>query len=287
MKPGRFDYVCPRTLPEALEFLAISDVSTKVLAGGQSLMPIMNFRLGRYERLVDINALAELDYIHADGGTLRIGALTRQRTIEESSAIRRHAPLLAEATRHIAHLPIRTRGTIGGSVAHADPAAEDPAVMLALDAQMVARSAAGQRIIPAAQFFENVFTTALQPDELLVELRIPCAGPAQGFAFEEYSRRHGDFAVVGVAAALQRAGGRISKARLAFCGVGPYATRAEAAEHALEASASRDEREAACNLAAEELDPPTDLHADAEYRRHLIAVLTRKAVARAMDAADG
>ena len=176
MKPAPFDYVRAQSVDHALDVLAAGG-DVKALAGGQSLVPAMNFRLSRFERLLDLNPLAELAYIRLHAGELRIGALTRQRAIETSPLVREHAPLLAEATRHIAHAPIRSRGTIGGSLAHADPAAEDPAVMLALEAQFVLRSRSRERLVAAADFFRGVFTTALQPDELLTEIRIPDRPP--------------------------------------------------------------------------------------------------------------
>ncbi len=277
MKPAPFDYVRAQSVDHALDVLAAGG-DVKLLAGGQSLVPAMNFRLSRFERLVDLNPLAELAFIRLEAGELRIGALTRQRAIETSPLVREHAPLLTEATRHIAHAPIRSRGTLGGSLAHADPAAEDPAVMLALEAQMVVRSVRGERIIPAGDFFRGVFTTALAADELLTEVRIPAARPGQGFAFEEQSRRLGDFAIVGVAVAIETDGKRISRARLAVCGVGDHALRLPAAEQMIVAA---DALPDACRRAAALLTPQTDLHASADYRTHLTGILLERAITRA------
>ena len=272
MKPAPFDYVRAQSVDHALAVLAEGG-DVKPLAGGQSLVPAMNFRLARFERLLDLNPLAELATIRLQAGELRIGALTRQRAIEHSSLVREHAPLLAEATRHIAHAPIRSRGTIGGSLAHADPAAEDPAVMLALDASFVLRRRQGERVVAAGDFFRGVFTTALEPDELLTEIRIPVARPGQSFAFEEHSRRLGDFAIIGVAVALEP-----NRARIAICGLGDQARRLPEAERLIETAAGLPD---ACRRAAALFAPHTDLHATADYRTHLIAVLLERAITRA------
>lgn len=283
MKPGLFHYVAPRSVAEVLNHLAGSDGSTKVLAGGQSLMPMMNFRLARFERLVDINNVGGLSYINIKGDAVHIGALTRQRMIEDSTIVATAAPLLLEATKLVAHLPIRSRGTIGGSLSHADPAAEYPAVMLALDASLVVRSVGSERVIPAGEFFQGIFATALEPHELLTEIKIPVARPGQGFAFEEVSRRRGDFAIVGMAAAVAVFGKQIARVRLAVCGVGGCATRLTESERILEAAGAADDAvEAAAAKAMETVEPQKDIHADADFRRHLVGVLARRTIRRAL-----
>jgi carbon-monoxide dehydrogenase medium subunit len=287
VKPAPFNYRSPETLESALEILATDIDGARVLAGGQSLVPILNFRLSRFDSLVDINRLTELSYIRVEGDELRIGALTRQRGIERSGLVRKRAPLLAEATRCVAHAPIRSRGTIGGSIAHADPAAEYPAVLLALDATIVARSIRGVREIAAGNFFRAVFTTALEADELIVEIRFPVARPSAACAFEEISRRKGDFALVGIATMLELDGGRIITARLAACGAGDMATRLSWAERLLESAPATDSLvEEAGSAAAASLSPRDDLHASAEYRRHLVALFVRRTVGRALRRAE-
>lgn len=283
MKPALFRYVVPGSVSEVLDHLAGSDGGIKVLAGGQSLMPLMNFRIARFDCLVDINRVSELSYIHVCNSVVHIGALTRQRTIENSPIVATAVPLLWEATRLVAHLPIRSRGTIGGSLSHADPAAEYPAVMLALDASFVVRHAGGQRIIPARDFFQGIFATALEPHDLLVEIRLPAARPAQGFAFEEISRRRGDFAIVGVAAMIELEGSKIGQVRLAYCGIGERAARLFQSERLLETHAPDDDAlEAAACKAAETVEPQRDIHADPDYRRHLLKVLTLRTLHRAL-----
>jgi CO/xanthine dehydrogenase FAD-binding subunit len=282
LKPAAFEYLSPTRLTDALDLLAAHRENAKVLAGGQSLVPTLNFRLGRYDLLVDINRIEELAYIRFEGEVLRIGAMTRQRTIEISPLVRRHAPLLAEATRFVAHLPIRTRGTIGGSLSHADPAAEYPAVLLALDGELTLRSREGLRRVPAADFFVGPLETVLRPDELLVEIAIPAARPGQGFAFEEVSRRHGDFALVGVAAAITVNAGKVTLARLAACGIGSGPVRLREAEQLLEGrSPSPALMREAGQAASRSVSPQSDLHADATYRQHLVGVLLQDVAAKA------
>lgn len=282
MKPPRFDYHAARSLDEAVALLARYGGDAKVLAGGQSLMPLLNFRLARPAALVDLNRIASLAGIAEVNGVLVFGAMTRQRTIEFSDVVRRRLPLLSEATRWVGHLPIRSRGTIGGSIAHADPSAEYPAVLTALDGEVVARGPRGERRLGAAELFETYLTTTLAPDEVLTEIRLPAMPDGAGFAFEEFARRHGDFAIVGIAAAVWWDRGRIT-ARLAAAGVGPVPVRLRAAEQAL---ASRGLQPAAvaeaARLASEAVQPDADLHATAEYRRHLTGVLTQRALERAI-----
>lgn len=288
MKPPLFDYHDPESLEEALDLLGRYGGEAKLLAGGQSLMPLLNFRLSRPAALVDINRIRALAYIREEDGQLRLGAMTRQRAIEFSPLVRERLPLLAEATALVGHLPIRTRGTIGGSLAHADPSAEYPAVATALDAEMVIRARGRERILRPGEFFQTYLTTGLAPDEMLVEVRLPAAPPASGWAFEEFSRRHGDFAIVGIAAQLVADGDRCRAARLAAAGAGPKPVRLRAAEEILESDGLNERSiEAAAQRAAELVEPDADIHASREYRRHLTRVLTRRAISRAVARSQG
>ena len=287
MKPPVFDYLRPATLGEALALLA-ERPDAKPLAGGQSLIPAMNFRLARPAALVDLNRVAELAYVRAADGGLRIGAMARQRAVERSPVVQRVTPLLAEAMPFIAHPQIRNRGTVGGSLAHADPAAELPAVMLALDARLEARSRSGTRTIPATAFFTGLFGTALAPDELLVEIALPPLPPASGTAFVEVARRHGDYALAGAAVVVTLDGrGRCRDARMALLSVGAGPVLATEAMKVCVGESPSDEmlRAAAETAATRDIDPPSDIHASATYRRRLVAVLTRRALARAVERA--
>jgi len=282
MKPPVFAYHDPTSLAEALELLRRYGADAKALAGGQSLMPLLNFRLSSPAALIDLNRIADLAYIRQNGEHLRIGAMTRQRTIEFSPLVRERLPLLQEATTLIGHLPIRTRGTIGGSLSHADPAAEYPAATVALEAEVVLQNANGTRVLRAEEFFVTYLTTALAPDEIVVEVRFPVPSPTSGWAFAEFAQRHGDFALAGVAAVLDADGEQCRLARLATAGVGPTPLRLRAVEHMLEQHGLTERSiEAVAERAAELVDPSNDLHASAEYRRHLIRVLTRRALRQA------
>jgi CO/xanthine dehydrogenase FAD-binding subunit len=282
VKPPPFDYYAPVTVEEALELLVRYGGEAKVLAGGQSLMPLLNFRLTRPAALVDLNRIPDLAYIREHDGWLYLGAMTRQRTIELSPLVRQRVPLLAEATRWVGHLPIRTRGTIGGSLAHADPAAEYPAVLTALEGEVVVRGPRGQRLLGAGALFQSYLTTSLAPDEILTEVRLPATPPGTGVAFEEFARRHGDFAIVGVAALVTVDGEECRQARLAAAGAGPTPVRLRAAEEILERRGLGDEAIAAAAARASELvQPDSDLHASADYRRHLTRVLATRALTRA------
>lgn len=288
MKPPPFDYRCPDTLDEALALLGEYGDDAKVLAGGQSLVPLLNFRLARPAVLVDVNRVPHLDAVTWDGDRLVLGAMVRERAAERSDAVREAAPLLARALPLIGHPAIRTRGTIGGSLAHADPAAELPAVALATDAELVLCSAArGERVVPAADFFEGYFTTALAPDELLTEIRLPGAPAGTGSCFEEVARRHGDYAMVGAAATVRLdEGGRIADARLVLIGVADRPVRATAAEAALaDGEPSPAAFAAAGAVAVGDLTPSSDLHASAAYRRTVAATLVGRALAGATAAA--
>ena len=283
MKPAPFEYHDPTTVEEALALLQEFGDEAKPLAGGQSLVPLMNFRLARPARLVDLNLISELSYLRTEDGWLRIGAMTRQRQLERAGEVARDWPLLVEATRHIGHPPIRHRGTVGGSLAHADPAAELPAVMAALDAELVVRDQAGERTVCADEFFLSYLTTALAPTELLVEVRVPTLPPRTGWAFQEVSRRHGDFALVAVAALVTLdAAGAIAAARVAVAGGAPTPVRATQAEALLRGQQPTEAvfREAE-RLASAAVDPDSDLHASADYRREVAGVLTRRALMQA------
>ncbi len=289
MKPAPFEYFDPPTVAAAVALLQEHEGDAKVLAGGQSLMPLLNMRLARPQVVIDLNRVAGLDHIREENGRIAIGALTRQRAIERSELVRTRQPLLHAATRFIAHPQIRNRGTVGGSLAHADPAAEYPAVALALDAELVATGPGGQRVISASDFFVTYLTTVLEPADVLTEVRVPVLPQRTGWSFQEVSRRHGDFALAGVAVTvtLDR-GGACSDARIALFGVASTPVRARAAEELLLGS-KPDERlliEAA-QRAAGGLDAPlSDVHATEEYRRHLAGVLTRRALVEALARAE-
>jgi CO/xanthine dehydrogenase FAD-binding subunit len=286
MKPPRFDYHAPRSVDQAVELLVRYGGDAKILAGGQSLMPMLNFRLTRPAALVDVNRIPALAYIREEDGTVAFGAMTRQRTIEFSPVVARRLPLLQEATRWVGHLPIRSRGTIGGSIAHADPSAEYPAVLTALQGEVVVQGPRGRRTLEPAALFETYLTTSLAPDELLIEVRLPAMAAGAGFAFEEFARRHGDFALAGIAAMVVRDGARCTTARLASAGAGPVPVRLRAAEEILERDGlGAAAIAAAAARAAELVDPDSDVHASADYRRHLTHVLTARALKRAVDRA--
>lgn len=279
MKPPPFEYVAAHSLEEALDALATHGWDAKLLAGGQSLIPVLNFRLASPAVLIDLNPVRELAFVEANG-VLRIGAMTRQRTLERHEHIARYAPLITAAMPFVAHPQIRTRGTIGGSLAHCDPAAELPAVCLALDATLVARSQRGERTIAARDFFFGLFMTALEPDEILTEIRIPPMTPDTRYAFREVARRHGDFALAGVALTLRlNAEGRIQSPRVALFGVHDAAVLAESAMRLLDGATPSEEllREAA-HAVANDIEPSSDVHASAEYRTHLAQVLTARAL---------
>lgn len=280
MKPPRFAYHDPSTRSEVLALLETYTDDAKVLAGGQSLVPLLNMRLAQPAHLLDINRLPDLTYIREVNGGLAIGSLTRQRDIERSSLVRRLCPLLAEAIPFIGHAPIRSRGTVGGSLAHADPAAELPAVLLALGGYVHAESHTGSRQIPAEAFFVSQLQTSLTPTELLTEAWFPIAPLRSGAAFVEVSRRHGDFALVGVAAQLTlHENGTIAAAHLALMGVAATPVRAEAAEVSLLGQHPDEEAfTAAAKQITADLDPDTDLHASAEYRRSVAVVLVNRAL---------
>jgi len=281
MKPPAFEYLAPSSLDEALSLRARYGSDSVLLAGGQSLVPLLNLRLTFPSAVIDLGRVTELAGIRPLDGGVAIGAMTRQRSVERSELAAERSPLLVGAVRQIGHPAIRNRGTVGGSLAHADPAAELPAVAVALDAELVARSARGERTIPAADFFQGFLTTALAPDELLVEVRLPLQ--KGGSSLKEVTRRHGDFALAGAAAAVTVEGGRIWDARVALMGVGQGPVRATEAEAALRGAEPGDAvlREAARRAAAD-LQPSSDVHATATYRRRVAEVLVRRALQEAI-----
>ena len=275
MKPPPFDYIAATSLEEALTALAEGGDEAKVLAGGQSLIPLMSMRLAHPELLIDVNGVEELATTQRVNGSLRVGAMVRHRTAERSREIREHVPLISLAMPYVGHAAIRSRGTLGGSIAHADPAAEMPAVALALGATINATSKArGTRAIPASEFFHGYFTTALEPDEILTSIDFPVLEGA-GFAVEEVARRHGDFAMVGAVVAVAD-----GDARIALINVAEAPVRATEAEAALDAGASIDEVAA---LATQDLEPSGDLHASAAYRKKVAGVCVKRALARALE----
>jgi CO/xanthine dehydrogenase FAD-binding subunit len=285
MKPAPFEYCAPTDITEALDCLARFGDEAKILAGGQSLMPLMNMRLARPHVLIDINRLSTLSHISLGAdGTLAIGALTRQRAIERASLIQTHYPLLAAVMPSLGHFQIRNRGTIGGSIVHADPAAELPALCLALEAEFVLRSAVGQRTIHAADFFRTYLTTAIEPVEMLVDVRFPPWQAQWRWGFQEICRREGDFALVGAMAVLQLDDDAMCQAaRLTMFGVGGTPVRLQRAEDML-AGQRLDGRvlDRLAHVVAAELEPDSDIHASAEYRREVGGVVARRAVAMAL-----
>jgi CO/xanthine dehydrogenase FAD-binding subunit len=287
MKPAAFTYHCPSSLAEALALRQQYGEEGTVLAGGQSLVPMMNMRLARPAHLIDINRCHELDYIREQEGRLLVGSLTRQRVAETSPLVTALCPLLADGLKYVGHLPIRRRGTVGGSVAHADPSAEIPAVLVALEGRLRISSATGERTVSADEFFLGYMTTALQPDEILVEIELRKLDSGAGGAYAEFARRHGDFGIVGVAAALALESGRIREAWLAMAGVGAGPIKARKAEAALKGNSPSEELFIhAGDLAADESDPNSDLRASAQYRRELIKVFVRRALSKSLKQAE-
>jgi carbon-monoxide dehydrogenase medium subunit len=282
MKPAPFDYVCPDSVAETVALLARHGGDAKLLAGGQSLVPLLNFRMLRPGVLIDINRLTELDFLSDDAGGLRVGALTRHRTLEASPLVRERFPVLSEAMAHVAHLAIRNRGTIGGSLAHADPAAELPMLALLLDAEIRTCSAAGARSHQAGDFFVGPLTTALTEDEMISEIILPALPPSTGWAFEEVAQRAGDFAIAAVAATVTVSDGIVAGARLAAMGVGETPLRLGEVEARIAGKAFAPGLiQTAAQEARAAVRPGTDLHASADYRRHLVAVLTERALSSA------
>ena len=287
MKPVSFEYFAPTSVADAVSLLQEHGPEAKLLAGGQSLVPLLNMRLARPTAVIDVNRVEGLDYVREDGDALAIGAMTHQRTVERSELVQRVNPLLHAATRLIGHPQIRNRGTVGGSIAHADPAAEYPAVALALDAEMRIVGPNAERLVPAADFFVTYLTTALEPTEMLTEVRVPALPQGTGWSIQEMTRRHGDFALAGATVTLQMNSGSCSDARIVLFGVGATPIRVQQAEERLVGERvdatliSEIGREIRSSIA----EPLSDIHATSEYRRNLAGVLAERALVEALERA--
>jgi CO/xanthine dehydrogenase FAD-binding subunit len=288
MKPPLFAYQAPKTLDEAIRFLA-SDADAMVLAGGQSLMPAMNFRVASPSMLVDIQHVEGLKGIAVANGAIVIKAMTRHRELELDPDVRRANPLIAEIMAHVAHVPIRNRGTVVGSLCHADPSAEMPLLFVLLDGTLVAKGPSGTREIPAAQFFQSFLTTTRKQDEIVVEARVPVLPAGAGAAFDEVTRRHGDYALVGVGCVLELdGGGRAQRVRLAACGISDRPVRLKAAEAALNDTAlATADLDAAVRASADAVTQSDDMNTSASYRRRVLGGLIRRLVATAAQRARG
>ena len=282
MKLPPFEYACPSTLSEAVSLLASRDGDAKAIAGGQSLMPMLAFRMARPSLLVDLRKLSDLKGIRISGDGVRLGALTRWRDIEDDARLGEAHPLLKAAIAHVAHYQIRNRGTVGGSLAHADPAAEMPGIAVTCDAEIVVMGKTGARAIKAADFFEGALTTSLAPDELITEVRLPPWPKGRRFAFQEFARRRGDFALAGVALFYDEAGGKATNAHIGVIGVGDRPRRLPNAETAVNGSAVNEAIAVkAGEAAAAEVEAQSDIHAPAEYRRALTGTLVERALLQA------
>jgi carbon-monoxide dehydrogenase medium subunit len=284
MKPAPFDYHAPESLPEALELMSRFSDEGKPLAGGQSLVPMMALRLARFGQLIDLNGVEELDVVRPENGHLVIGAITRQAVLEVDEEVAEMAPLIAEATRLIGHFQIRSRGTLGGSLAHADPAAEYPAVALALGASLDVASTRGTRTISADELLEAAYVTTLAADEIVTAVRVPVAQQGDGFAIREIARRHGDFALAGCAAKVSvGGGGAVQDARVVLFGVSGRALRAEPAEQALVAAGTgAPDLDAALAVVGDGLEPPEDAVATSAYRKKAARHIAREAITAAL-----
>jgi CO/xanthine dehydrogenase FAD-binding subunit len=287
VKPAVFEYFAPTTVAEAVALLAEHADEAKILAGGQSLVPLMNMRLAKPGVLVDVNPLRELDYVRVDDGYLAVGAVTRQRTLERSPLVAEQVPLIRETLQLLGHAQIRNRGTVGGNVAHADPASELPATLAALGGELQVAGAGGERTVAPEDFYLTFLTTTLGEAELLVETRFRLPRGRHGGSFQEISRRHGDYALVGVAVQLELAAdGSIARAGIGMCGAGAVPIKATEAEALLQGEAPSEALFVEASVkAAEQADPEGDIHATADYRRDMVRVLTarglRLALARA------
>jgi carbon-monoxide dehydrogenase medium subunit/2-furoyl-CoA dehydrogenase FAD binding subunit len=289
MKPNAFEYFAPNTVKEAVGLLEKYEDEAKILAGGQSLVPIMNFRLGRPEVLLDINGIKDLDYIREEGEALFIGALTRERDLELSPLVKEKCPILAEAVSFIGHVPIRNRGTVGGSLVHADPSSELPTVICCLNGEMKVVGPSGERALEPEEFFLTYLTTSLEPSEILVEVRIPILPQNTAWSFVELTRRSGDFAIVGVATLLfMEDDGVCREARIALGGVAPTPIRAEEAEELLSGQVITEELiKKAGAEAAEATETEPDYHASAEYRKDMARVFVQRGLHEALSRVKG
>jgi carbon-monoxide dehydrogenase medium subunit len=280
MKPPRFQYHAPGSIPEALDHLAAYGGEARLLSGGQSLIPMLNFRLVEPRALIDLARIPHLAGIR-DGDPVVIGAMTRQRALEDSPIIARRAPLMREALRWVGHLPTRSRGTIGGSIAHADPAAELPLILVTCGGSVRVEGHAGSRMIAADALFESMFTTRIAADEILTEVHLPAAAPGSRHGFDEYARRHGDFAIVAVAISIEPTGSGSLRVRLGASGVGQVPQRLPAAEAILEDTGlSADSIALAATRAAESVDPIGDANGSADFRRHILKTLLERTLTR-------
>ena len=283
MKPAKFEYHAPASIDEALALLVRYQGDARLLAGGQSLVPMMNFRVVAPAALVDLNRIAALDYIMVEDDVVRIGAMTRQRKLEFSPVIAATLPLLRDAIKWVGHLPTRSRGTIGGSIAHADPSAEIPMVLQTLEGEVVARGPQSERRIKAADLFQSSLTTSLEPDEILTEIRLPVMPAKACWAIEEFARRQGDFAIAAIAVTIIRDGAHCAAARLGTAGIAASPARLIAAEEILERKGLGEAAiEEAAAAAAATVEALSDQNASAEFRRHLTHVLVRRAVENAI-----
>ena len=282
MKPATFEYVVADSVVKAITVLSEARGEAKILAGGQSLVPMLNFRLVRPAILVDINRIPDLAFIEETGNTIRVGALTRHYKLEISPVLAKHLPVLTSAMTHVAHLAIRNRGTIGGSLSHADPAAELPMMALLLNARLHLVSSKGERTVAASDFFRDALTVDLDEDEIVTEIHLPKLPPNTGWGFEEVARRAGDFALAAVAATVTASDGKIAEARIALTGVGPTPVRARKAEALLRGEKIETKLiECVIEAVRSVIAPDSDLHASSDYRRHLAGVLTGRAVSAA------
>jgi carbon-monoxide dehydrogenase medium subunit len=289
MKPAPFEYHAPDSIEQASDLMTRFVGEAKILAGGQSLVPAMNFRIVQPSALIDLNRVAALGYVRQEDSVLRIGAMTRERELEFNPLISRWAPLLVEAAPHIAHPQIRNRGTIGGSIVNADPAAELPVLMLALSARLKAKNVSGERWIDAQDFFMGMFTTALEPDEILVEIELPASPPRTGWSFLEIAPRAGDYALMGVTALVTLdQNGKCERAKLVYLNAGEGPVEAKEAEKLLIGESLNDGLfESAASRASEtEMNPFGNIHTSPEFQRHLANVLTKKALKQASQRAE-
>jgi carbon-monoxide dehydrogenase medium subunit len=288
MKPAPFEYHVPDSLEQALELKSQKADDAKMLAGGQSLVPAMNFRVVQPSVLIDLNRVHELSFIRKEGETIRIGAMTRERQLELDVSIAKHIPLLTEATPFIAHPQIRNRGTIGGSIVNADPAAELPVLMLALNARLKAKNISGERWVDAQDFFAGMFTTALTPDEILVEIELPFMSSNTGWSFMEVAPRAGDYALMGVAALVTLEGEKCKQAKLVYLNAGDGPVDAKEAAQMLQGETLNDAliKSAAVLASEKEINPFGNVHTSPEFQRHLANVLTKKALRQATQRAE-
>lgn len=288
MIPASFEYSSPKTLSEAISLLQQHGSDAKILAGGQSLIPLMKLRMAAPKHLIDLNGIRDLSYIRESGGYLTIGALTRESDLDSSDLIKKKYPIIADTAAVIADPLVRNMATVGGNLAHADPANDHPATMLALGTQVVATGPKGKRTIPLTSFFTGLFTTALNPDEILTELRIPAPPPRSGGAYLKVERKVGDFATAAVAVQLTLEGNTIKSAGIGLTNVGPTPVKATRAEKALAGRNADDKTiEEAARIASTEADPSDDLRGSADYKRDLVRVLTARALRLAISRAKG